>query len=145
MTPDQLFSIANLIALVAWVGLLFLPRVRLLTDVIAPVLIPGLFAAAYFIILYRFFDPSGFAKFSTLEGLASLQGNPWLLLAGWLHYLAFDLFVGTWEVRTARKEGIPHLAIVPSLFLTFMAGPAGLLLFVITRYLLRRRVSAEAA
>jgi hypothetical protein len=145
MTPDQLFSIANLIALVAWVGLLFLPRVRVLTDVIAPVLIPGLFAAAYFIILCRFFDPSGFAKFSTLEGLASLQGNPWLLLAGWLHYLAFDLFVGTWEVRTARKEGIPHLAIVPSLLLTFMAGPAGLLLFVITRYLLRRRVSAEPA
>ena len=145
MTPDQLFSIANLIALVAWVGLLFLPRVRVLTDVIAPVLIPGLFAAAYFIILRRFFDPSGFAKFSTLEGLASLQGNPWLLLAGWLHYLAFDLFVGTWEVRTARKEGIPHLAIVPSLFLTFMAGPAGLLLFIITRYLLRRRVSAEVA
>jgi hypothetical protein len=145
MTPDQLFSIANLIALVAWVGLLFLPRVRLLTDVIAPVLIPGLFAAAYFIILCRFFDPSGFARFSTLEGLASLQGSSWLLLAGWLHYLAFDLFVGTWEVRTARKEGIPHLAVVPSLFLTFMAGPAGLLLFVITRYLLRRRVSAEAA
>lgn len=104
-----------------------------------------LFAAAYFIILSRFFDPSGFSKFSTLEGLASLQGSSWLLVAGWLHYLAFDLFVGTWEVRTARDDGIPHLAIVPSLFLTFMAGPAGLLLFIITRYLFRRRLAVEPA
>ncbi len=146
MSPDQLFSIANSVALAAWLGLLFLPRVRIVTDVIAPVIIPCLFAVAYFIILSRFFDPSGFEKFSTLAGLASLQGgSPWLLLAGWLHYLAFDLFVGTWEVRTARREGIPHLVVVPSLFLTFMLGPAGLLLFVITRLLIRRRLSAEAA
>jgi hypothetical protein len=145
MTPDQLFDIANSVALTAWLGLLFLPRVRVVTDVIAAVLIPCLFAAAYFVILMRFFDPGGFEKFSTLAGLASLQGSPWLLLAGWLHYLAFDLFVGTWEVRTARREGIAHLAIVPSLLLTFMAGPAGLLLFVITRYLIRRRLAAGPA
>jgi ABA DEFICIENT 4-like len=83
--------------------------------------------------------PAGFAKFSTLEGLASLQGSPWLLLAGWLHYLAFDLFVGAWEVRTARRDGIAHLAVVPSLILTFMVGPAGLLVFTVTRLLVRKR------
>jgi hypothetical protein len=145
MTPDQIFNLANAVALAAWLGLLLFPRVHIITDIVAPVVIPCVFAIAYFIILSRFFDPSGFEKFSTLAGLASLQGSPWLLLAGWLHYLAFDLFVGTWEVRTARREGIPHLAIVPSLFLTFMAGPVGLLLFVVTRYLFRHRVSAEAA
>ena len=145
MTPDQIFSIATLIALLAWLGLLFLPRVRVITDVLAPIIIPSVLAAAYVIILARFFDLGGFTKFSTLDGIASLQGSPWLLLAGWLHYLAFDLFLGTWEVRMARQENIPHLAIVPSLLLTFMTGPAGLLLFVVTRYALRRRLSAQAA
>ena len=145
MNPDQIFSIASFIALLAWLGLLFLPRARVITDVLAPIIIPCLLAAAYVIILARFFDAAGFSKFSTLEGIASLQGSPWLLLAGWLHYLAFDLFVGSWEVRTARQEKIPHLAIVPSLLATFLAGPAGLLLFVMTRYAFRRRLSAEAA
>jgi hypothetical protein len=138
MSADQLFSIANTVALAAWLGLIFLPHVAAIRNVIAAALIPCLFAAAYAVILARFFDPGGFAKFSTLEGLASLQGSPWLLLAGWLHYLAFDLFVGAWEVRTARRDGVPHFAIVPSLILTFMVGPAGLLVFTVTRLLLRK-------
>jgi len=139
MNPDQLFSFANTLALAAWLGLLLLPHVAAIRNVIAAAVIPCLFASAYAVILARFFDPSGFAKFSTLEGLASLQGSPWLLLAGWLHYLAFDLFVGAWEVRTARRDGIAHLVIVPSLVLTFMAGPAGLLVFAVTRLAVRKR------
>ena len=52
-----------------------------------------------------------------------------MLLAGWIHYLAFDLLIGSWEVRDARELGIPHLFVVPCLFLTFMFGPAGWLLY----------------
>jgi hypothetical protein len=144
MTPDQLFSLANALALLAWLCLLFLPHVAAIRNVIAAAVIPCLFATAYAVILARFFDPGGFARFSTLEGLASLQTSPWLLLAGWLHYLAFDLFVGAWEVRTARRDGIAHVAIVPSLFLTFMVGPAGLLAFTLTRLLLRKQSTRPA-
>jgi hypothetical protein len=144
VTAEGIFSIANMVALLAWLGILLMPRAPIVTELIVPILIPCLFAVAYIIIIARFFDPAGFANFSSLDGLASLQGSPWLLLAGWLHYLAFDLFVGTWEVRTARADGIPHLAIVPSPVLTFMFGPAGLLLFVMTRYGFRRRLSARA-
>ena len=67
--------------------------------------------------------------FGSLSDVASLFANPWLLLAGWLHYLAFDLFVGAWEVRTARAEGIPHWQVVPCLALTFLFGPAGFFVF----------------
>jgi hypothetical protein len=141
MNPDQLFSLANALALAAWLGLLLLPNVAAIRNVIAAAVIPCLFALAYVVILARFFDPGGFTKFSTLEGLASLQGSPWLLLAGWLHYLAFDLFAGAWEVRTARRDGIAHLAVVPSLILTFLAGPAGLLVFTITRLIIRKQPS----
>jgi len=132
-----------MVALLGWLAILFMPRVPIVTELIVPILIPCLFAVAYIIIIGRFFDPAGFANFSSLGGLASLQGSPWLLLAGWLHYLAFDLFVGAWEVRTARADGIPHLAVVPSLVLTFMLGPAGLVLFVVTRYGFRGRLSVH--
>jgi hypothetical protein len=62
-----------------------------------------------------------------------LFSQPWLLLAGWIHYLAFDLFVGSWEVRDARDRGIPHLAVVPCLTLTFLFGTAGWLLYAMVR------------
>jgi Domain of unknown function (DUF4281) len=67
MSPDQLFSLANALALAGWLGLLFLPHVAAIRNVIAAAVIPCLFAAAYGVILARFFDPGGFAKFSTLE------------------------------------------------------------------------------
>ena len=63
-----------------------------------------------------------------------------VLLAGWVHYLAFDLLVGAWIVRTARAEGIPHWAVMPCLILTFLFGPAGLLAFAILRFTLTRKV-----
>ena len=49
---------------------------------------------------------------------------------GWAHYLAFDLFIGGWEVRDAQRHGIPHLLVVPALVLTFLFGPAGWLLYM---------------
>ena len=55
------------------------------------------------------------------------------LTAGWIHYLAFDLFVGTWIAQRAARLGLPHLATIPLLALTFLFGPAGLLAFFALR------------
>ena len=68
--------------------------------------------------------------FSSLPDVALLFTNRWMLLAGWIHYLAFDLLIGAWEVRDARQRAIPHLLVLPCLFLTFMFGPAGWLLYM---------------
>ncbi len=67
--------------------------------------------------------------FDTLQNVASLFANPWVLLGGWVHYLAFDLFIGCWEVVDARERGLSHWMVVPCLLLTFLFGPAGLLLY----------------
>lgn len=76
--------------------------------------------------------------------MSALFADPWMLLAGWIHYLAFDLFVGGWEVRDAQQRGIPHLLVVPALVLTFMFGPAGLLVYLGIRWLARRREATTA-
>jgi uncharacterized membrane protein YhdT len=62
-----------------------------------------------------------------------LFSNPWLLVAGWLHYLAFDLLTGTWEARDAVSRGVPRWLLVPCLFLTLMFGPTGWLLYMLIR------------
>jgi hypothetical protein len=129
MSPEQLFSIANTIALVSWLLLAILPRRRWVSEVVTGKVVPGLLAALYLGLVVAVF---GRAKggFSTLAGVAALFANSWLLLAGWVHYLAFDLLIGTWEVRDAQERGIPHVFVVPCLFLTFMFGPAGWLLYL---------------
>jgi hypothetical protein len=128
MSAEQVFSLANLAAAAAWLLLAVLPRRRWVTNVATGAVVPALFAVAYTAIIASQWGRSA-GGFSTLNGVSALFSNPWLLLAGWLHYLAFDLLVGTWEVRDARERGIPHLIVVPCLALTFMFGPAGWLLY----------------
>lgn len=128
MSPDQLFSIANLLAVVSWVALAALPRVRWVAATVTGFVVPLLFAGVYTVIVASTWLSSA-GSFSTLGGVATLFAQPWVLLAGWVHYLAFDLLVGSWEVRDARERGIPHLFVIPCLFVTFMFGPAGWLLY----------------
>ena len=131
MTAELLFSTLNLIAMVAWLPLVFLPRARWATAVI-PVVVPCLFGVIY-VALVAASLPWGDGGFSSLAGVKALFENPWALLAGWAHYLAFDLFIGGWQVRDAQRRGIPHLLVVPALVLTFLFGPAGLLLYLAFR------------
>jgi hypothetical protein len=131
MSAETVFSIANATALVVWIALVLRPG-RSWVNRIAVTVAAALFAVAYVaIIAPRFLTSPG--RFSSLAGVATLFSNPWLLLAGWIHYLAFDLLIGGWEARDSRRLGIPHLLVVPCLILTFMFGPAGWLLYMAVR------------
>ena len=129
MSAELLFAVTNGIAMLAWVLLAVLPGRRWVTDIVTGKAVPALFAVIYVAIVATTFAGSE-GSFSTLAGVAALFANPWLLLAGWLHYLAFDLLIGTWEARDARERRVPHLLLVPCLFLTLMFGPAGWLLYM---------------
>jgi Domain of unknown function (DUF4281) len=131
MTAEQLFSVVNLIALSAWLLLVLLPRLHWASTLL-PVVVPALLAVIY-VVLVAATLPWREGGFSSLAGVGALFADPWVLLAGWTHYLAFDLFIGGWEVRDAQSRGIPHLLIVPALILTFLFGPAGLLLYLAIR------------
>jgi Domain of unknown function (DUF4281) len=136
MTAEQLFSILNLIAVAGWLMLVILPRGRW-TSTVVPVVLPSVFAVVYVMLIAATLTRSE-GGFSSLASVRTLFDNPWLLLAGWTHYLAFDLFVGGWEVRDAQRHAIPHLLIVPALVLTFLFGPAGLLLYLAIRWFASR-------
>ena len=131
MTPDLLFRILNMATLAAWLALVFLPRRRWASEVL-PFAMPALLAVAY-VVLLAMSLPWGEGGFSSLVAVRALFEEPHALLAGWTHYLAFDLFIGGWEVRDAQQRGIPHLLVVPALALTFLFGPAGLLLHLAVR------------
>lgn len=132
MSPEQLFGALNLLALVAWLLLAVFPGRPLVTRIVAGTAVPALFAGAYIAMIASSWGASE-GGFSSLDGVAALFANRWLLLAGWTHYLAFDLLVGVWEVGDSRQRRIPHLLVIPCLALTFMFGPAGWLLYQLIR------------
>jgi hypothetical protein len=133
MTPDSLFQIANPLALVGWLALALSPLRPVWADRIAGLAIPLLLSLAYAALILAFW--SGFdGGFDTLENVMLLLSQPYAALAGWVHFLAFDLFVGAWITRTARAEGISHWLVLPCLVLTFLFGPAGFLAFTLLRW-----------
>ena len=132
MTPERLFSLCNSLALIGWLILIFAGRMRWAARMLTGVVIPLLIAIPYaYLIAAHWGETKG--GFGTLDGVAELFSNHWLLLAGWIHYLAFDLFIGSWEVRDAQALGISHLLVIPCLIVTFMFGPVGLLLYFLLR------------
>ena len=139
MSPNQIFSIANVVAMCGWLLLIALPGRKWAHHLVAGVAIPVAFAALYTVVIAIHFA-GGEGGFSSLPDVARLFSNPWLLLAGWVHYLAFDLLVGAWEARDARERGITHLLVVPCLIMTFLFGPAGWLVYLGVRETVRRSV-----
>ena len=131
MTAERLFYVCSLLALAGWILLIATPRnARAMT--IAGTLIPGALSCIY-LILFVFHAADTRGGFSSLAAVAELFSNQWLLLAGWVHYLAFDLFVGTWETRDAVARGISRWIVAPCLLLTFLFGPIGWLAYHVAR------------
>ena len=146
MSPETLFAICSWLAVLGWLLLIFLPRWKWSARIIAGGLIPVLLGLVYVSLIATHFGESG-GGFGSLAQVSQLFRNPYNLLAGWVHYLAFDLFIGSWEVRDAERLRIHHLLVVPCLLLTFMLGPIGLLLYLVLRSVLKRRfiVNEESA
>ncbi|TDF34966.1 DUF4281 domain-containing protein [Alteromonadaceae bacterium M269] len=143
MEPDQLFIFFNRSILPAWLLLIFAPRWRWTQAIIFHAWIPSFLAVFY---IYAFVSNPVFPEdgnFLTLEGVMVLFQQPYLVLAGWIHYLAFDLFIGAWQVRDAQRRDIHHLWVVPCLIMTLVFGPAGLLLYFIVRYWLVRTLTTR--
>jgi hypothetical protein len=132
MTNDMLFQIASSLAVTGWLVLACSWLVPTWAERVAGLVVPVLLSIAYAGLVLAFWSraPGGFG---TLDEVMALFTSPEIALAGWIHYLAFDLFVGAWEVRTARREGIAFLLVLPCLALTFLFGPAGFLVFSMLR------------
>lgn len=144
MLPDQIFQVASSTALAGWIALLASPFIPRAADLIAGFAIPALLAVAYTGLVLAFWS-TGEGGFDTLDNVARLFESRELLLAGWIHYLAFDMFVGAWIVRAARAAGVNFWMVVPCLVLTFLFGPAGLLSFFAIRAARRPSLAVAAA
>lgn len=143
MDAETLFLICNRAVLPAWLLLVLAPKWQWTHKLVFHAWIPSLLAVCY---LYAFLNAQPApeeASFSSLSGILAYFQMPYVALAGWIHYLAFDLFVGSWILRDGQRNNIHHLLLVPCLFFTLMLGPAGLLMYFVLRFVMTRKLSTQ--
>jgi len=142
LDPHSAFSIASMLAMLGWLALivsLFIASARPTAWMLARWVIPGLIGLAYMLLFWASWGNTPGGGFGSVAQVRALFANDNALAAGWLHYLAFDLFVGSWIAELGLKARIPALLLIPCLLLTFLLGPTGLVLFLILRLALRGR------
>lgn len=146
MNWDMIFTITNNYALLMWLILAFAPRrTMILTGLFYGGI--GLLACTYAVIIIPLMTGlvdgggGGVPDFSTLAGVQQLLASPGGATVGWIHYLAFDLFVGLWVARNADKYGFARWLQIPILLFVLMLGPLGLILYLLLRFTRHNKVA----
>jgi hypothetical protein len=136
---EKLYQVVNLLPMPVWLAMMFFPRARVTERASRSSAVFGVVALAYGLALglaaaggrKRGEQPA--LDFTSLDGIRQGLGTREGALAAWTHMLALDLFTGAWIYREAMRLGAPAWIRVPSLFLTLMTGPLGLLMFLVWR------------
>jgi Domain of unknown function (DUF4281) len=135
---ETIFSLASLAAVVAWVGLAVAAaikpgRVRGALLLLAGRAVPLVLCVLYVILLATHWGAAPGGGFSSLAAVLALFAVPGKMLGGWVHFLAFDLFVGRWMVDDALSPARSRWPLWPGLPATFLYGPLGVLLYLAAR------------
>ncbi|MDO8969884.1 MAG: ABA4-like family protein [Saprospiraceae bacterium] len=133
MSPDSFYWYASILIFLPWLLLIAAPNWRFTEPIAFGAAAVLLIAAAVF--TFQFLtSPGEGGHFFSLEGFKNLFRSKEMLLTGWLNYLSFCLLVGTWQTHDARQLRIGHIFVIPSLLLTMLTGPAGLLVYLLLRF-----------
>lgn len=145
MPLELLFKAANYAVIPFWLLLVAAPRWGWTQRLVHGPVVLLLLTPIYAYMRFGYAPAPEGMNFLTLYGVMVGFSAPNVVVAGWIHYLIFDLFVGAWEVRDAQRRGVPHALVIPCLLATLMIGPVGLLLYVVVRFFSKRVLEYDEA
>ncbi|UWX55890.1 ABA4-like family protein [Maribacter litopenaei] len=140
MAPSTVFSLANILVLPMWILMIFLPKWKLTRFLIDFKIIPIVLSVVYVFYILQAIIGNGMMDFGSLESVMELFTVQNAAAAGWIHYLAFDLLIGMWMVNQNKEINIHSVLMAPCLFLTFMFGPLGFMLFTALKAIKSKRI-----
>ncbi|MDC1092849.1 ABA4-like family protein [Pelagibacteraceae bacterium] len=145
LTFEKIYLIANWGVIPFWLLLIVLPNHQITNFFVHSIIIPLLISTAYGYLSYNIFLDGnildGFELYNGLDGLYSMFSSEALLLVFWLHFLTISLFAGAWIVRDSKKYFIPKAVTVPSLILTYLSGPVGLVFYWFIRIFFAKKIT----
>jgi len=145
MNWELIFTVTNSWALLMWLILALAPRNEMVMKALFYAGV-GLLSLAYGLIIVPLMTGmidggNSDGSFGSLAGVQALLSSDGGATIGWIHYLAFDLFVGIWVARNADDYGFNRIIQIPFLFFTLMFGPLGLTLYLLLRFTRHDRVA----
>lgn len=132
MTPSSIFSFGNAFVVLGWLLLLALPHWKY-TQALVLNGVVLLLAVIYAVMVISDLGSFEADSFNSLESVKALFTTDKAIAIGWLHYLAFDLFVGAYVVKKSKEIGLARWIYSLILPFVFMFGPVGYLIFVIAK------------
>lgn len=132
MNLETVFSVANSLAFFCWILLFVLYQKKWVYKLLYSVIL-GILSFVYLFFILKGMGGDSQGGFDSLENVKALFSKDEAVLAGWIHYLAFDLFVGMWICHDAGLRKINRWILLPCLLLTFLLGPVGFLLYLLVR------------
>jgi hypothetical protein len=127
---EMLFLAAQAIAFLGWAALFALPWIGRRRAILWARWVAVPLCLLYILFFVTHIGAIPRDEGYTLAAVGHAFDKPVLLLAGWIHYLVLDLWVGTWEAEHAGETGLGHAALAACLFATMMIGPLGLLIYL---------------
>jgi Domain of unknown function (DUF4281) len=128
---NLVFSLSSLLVMPFWFLMIFLPRWKVTKIIIASPLIIVPAALLYALLVIPNIGSTFMLLLNpTLEGISKLLGSSSGATIGWVHFLAFDLFVGRYAYLESQKRNFNPILMGFVLFSILMYGPLGMLIFL---------------
>lgn len=144
MNMNTIFETSSYFVMPFWFLMIFLPRWRWTHRIVSSPWICAAPAVIYaWLVVPRFLEIMAAVLRPTLVGIAGLLGSEAGATIGWVHFLAFDLFVGRWIYLDSREKNISAWLTTPILFFTLMLGPVGFLSYLLLRGIYRQSIDAK--
>jgi hypothetical protein len=143
ITTEMIFYASTSLSALGWLLLMLFPHKGITQNLVhkKPVLSLAISVMYLYCIAVYLWDAKG--GFFSLADVRLLFEEDFLLLAGWIHYLALDLVIGAWMVRRAKERGIPHLTMIPVLVFAYALAPIGYILYFILKSFYPQKSIAE--
>jgi len=145
LSYENIYLMANWGVIPFWLLLIILPNHGVTNFFVQSIIAPLLLASAYVFVTYNIFLEgnifNSFELYSGLNGLISIFADDAFLLVFWLHFLAINLFVGTWIVRDSKRYMVSRILVIFSLITTYFTGPIGLVIYWFLRIFFAKKIS----
>ena len=134
LTFENIYLWASFGVLPFWLMIIFIPNLRITQILVNSIILPLILAIAYGYTIYQtiLLDESVFDTFKiylSLDNLYTIFATESFLLIFWLHFLALNLFLGSWVSRDGVKYNISRSLVFIPLILIYFSGPIGLVLY----------------
>ena len=146
LTFENIYMWTSFGILPFWIMLIIIPNSKVTQFFVNSIILPLILSTTYIYVIYQTVlldEPiSDIIRFYlSLDSLYTVFATESFLLIFWLHFVALNLFLGSWISRDGIKYNISRSLIFVPLILVYFTGPLGLVLYWIIRVFHAKRLS----